>query len=223
MSTARAAATAYDIRVPTSPVVLVTGFQPFGPHPANPSEELAKAVDGRTFGSCVVRTAILPVHHREAGAVVDRALAEVDPIAVVHLGLAAGRARVALERVAVNVMDYALPDNAGYEARDEACVPGGPAGYFSTFPLRAMLVALLADGIPSYISDTAGTYLCNQTLYRTLHAVTAGHHRATAGFVHFPLTPAMVAASGLDQPSMDVGLMLRAVETVLGVLARSRA
>ncbi|HEY3068428.1 MAG TPA: hypothetical protein VGL09_21765 [Methylomirabilota bacterium] len=204
-----------------APVILVTGFQPFGPHGANPSEDLAKAMDGRAFGRCVIRSAILPVHHREAGTAVDRLLADVDPVAVVHLGLAAGRSRVALERVAVNVMDYALPDTAGYEARDEACVPGGPAGYFSTLPLRPLLAALLAEGIPAYISETAGTYLCNQTLYGTLHAVAAGRHRAMAGFVHFPLTPAMVAASGLDQPSMDVGLMLRAVEIVLGVLARS--
>ena len=213
----------YDDRVATAPVILVTGFQSFGPHPANPSEDVAKAVDGRVVGACAVRTAILPVHHREAGALVERVLAEIDPVAVVHLGLAAGRARVALERVAVNVMDYTLPDNAGYEARDETCAPGGPAAYLSTLPLRAMLAALIADGIPAYISDTAGTYLCNQTLYGTLHTLAAGQRRAMAGFIHFPLTPAMVAAAGLEQPSMDVGLMVRAVEVVLGVAARSVA
>jgi pyroglutamyl-peptidase len=213
----------YDDRVATAPVILVTGFQPFGLHPANPSEDVAKAMDGRAVGACAVRAAVLPVHHREAGAAVERVLAELNPVAIVHLGLAAGRARVALERVAVNVMDYALPDNAGYEARGEACAPDGPAAYFSTLPLGAMLSALIADGIPAYISDTAGTYLCNQTLYGTLHALTTRRRPAMAGFIHFPLTPAMVAATGLEQPSMDVGLMLRAVEIVLGVVARSVA
>jgi pyroglutamyl-peptidase len=213
----------YDDRVATAAGILVTGFQPFGPHPANPSADVAKAVDGRVVGACAIRAAILPVHHREAGALVARALAELDPVAIVHLGLAAGRARVALERVAVNVMDYALPDTAGYEARDEACALGGPAAYLSTLPLRAMLAALIAEGIPAYISDTAGTYLCNQTLYGTLHAVAIGQRRAMAGFVHFPLTPAMVAAAGLDQPSMDIGLMLRAAEVMLDVVARSVA
>lgn len=204
--------------MPGGPIILVTGFEPFGAHRTNPSEEVAKAVDGQRFGEAAVRSLVLPVHHADAVARLVPVLAEAAPAAVVHLGLAEGRARVALERVAVNVMDYALPDNAGYQAIDERCVASGPTAYFSTLPLREILSALLAEGIPAYISNTAGTYLCNQTLYATLHALAREGGRARAGFVHLPLLPAMVARSGLEQPSMDFGLMLRAIEIVLRVV-----
>jgi pyroglutamyl-peptidase len=200
--------------------VLVTGFEPFGTYTVNPSEGLAKAVDGRRFGDIAVVSLTLPVHHADAAARLAPALAEARPSAVVHLGLAAGRARVALERVAVNVMDFEYPDNAGFQASGEPCVAGGPAAYFSTLPLAAMLRALVSNGIPAYVSNTAGTYLCNQTLYGTLHAVRGQARPPRVGFVHFPLLPAMVAAAGLEQPSMDFPLMLHAVETILAVVAR---
>ena len=206
--------------MPSQAVIVVTGFESFGTHNANPTEELAKAVDGREVGAARVKSAILPVHHADAAPIVAALLAETDPIAVVHLGLAAGRARVALERVALNVMDYEQPDNAGYRATGEPCVPGGPAAYFATLPLGEILRALTAEGIPAYLSNTAGTYLCNQTMYGSLHAVRE-RARPRVGFIHFPLLPSMVVATGLEQPSMDFPLMLRAVEIALAVITRS--
>jgi len=205
----------------TRGVILVTGFEPFGGLGANPSEEVAKALDGRAAGDAVVRSAILPVDHAAMAPRVARLVDELDPRAIVHLGLAGGRARIALERVAVNVMDFDTPDNTGYRARNEPCVPGGPPAYFATLPLSAIVEALVADGVPAYVSNTAGTYLCNQTMYGTLHCLAERAHPARAGFVHLPLLPAMVAASGLEQPSMDAALMVRAVEIVVGVVART--
>ena len=202
-------------------VILVTGFEPFDGLVANPSEDVAKALDGRAVGGAVVRSAVLPVDHAAVGARVGALLDEHDPDAVVHLGLAAGRARIALERVGLNVMDFDTPDNTGYRARNEPCVAGGPPAYFATLPLAAIADALRAEGLPAYVSNTAGTYLCNQTLYGTLHRLAARGHRARAGFIHLPLLPAMVAASGLEQPSMDAALMVRAVEIAVGVVART--
>jgi pyroglutamyl-peptidase len=207
--------------VPDDRVILVTGFEPFAGHSANPSEELAKAVDGRRVGELGVVGMVLPVHHAEVARRLTVVLTETRLVSIVHLGLAAGRARVALERVALNVMDYEQPDNAGFRATGEPCVPGGPTAYFSTLPLAAMLKTLVEEGIPAYTSNTAGTYLCNQTLYWTLHAVRDQTRPPGVGFIHFPLLPSMVAASGLEQPSMDFSLMLRTVETVLGVIARA--
>src|SRR5262249_56228236 len=94
--------------------ILVTGFEPFGTHSANPTEGLAKAVDGRRVGDFSVQGVVLPVHHADTAARLGALLAESNPEAVLHLGLAAGRARIALERVAVNVMDYDVPANPGY-------------------------------------------------------------------------------------------------------------
>lgn len=202
-------------------MILLTGFEPFGAYKANPSAEVAEALDGRVVGGARVRGAVLPVHHARAAAVVARLVDELAPRAIVQLGLAGGRARIALERVAVNVMDFEIPDNAGYRATGEACAPGGPAAYFSTLPLEAILEALTVEGVPAYLSSTAGTYLCNQTFYTTRHLLASRGAATPAGFVHLPLSPSMVAAAGLEAPSMDVPLMLRAIETVLRVVAQS--
>lgn len=216
-------APAEAVRLVAEPVILVTGFEPFGPHTVNPSQELAKLLDGRRIGSCAVAGIVLPVHHLEASRHMSALLGELQPVAVVHLGLAEGRARLGLERVALNVMDYRIPDNAGYRAEGEPCVPEGPAAYFASLPLPEMLLALTAEGIPAYVSNTAGTYLCNQTLYQTLHEIATRELAIRAGFVHLPLLPAMVAASNLDQPSMDLPLVLRGVETLLRVVAEAVA
>lgn len=202
-------------------MILLSGFEPFGTYASNPAGEVAKALDGRAFGAEVVRGVVLPVHHADAASMVSRLVDEVAPRAIVHLGLAGGRTRVALERVAVNVMDFEIADNAGYRATGEPCVPGGPAAYFSTLPLGAILEALVAEGVPAYLSSTAGTYLCNQTMYTTRHLLERRRLAIPAGFVHLPPSAAMVAASGLDQASMDLPLMLRAAEIVLRVTTGS--
>jgi pyroglutamyl-peptidase len=214
-------APAEGIRLVSEPVILVTGFEPFGSHAVNPSQELAKLLDGRRIGRCAVAGSVLPVHHREAARRTSVLLGELQPVAVVHLGLAEGRARLGLERVALNVMDYRIPDNAGYRAEGEPCVPDGPAAYFTSLPLLEMLAALLGEGIPAYVSNTAGTFLCNQTLYQTLHEIATRELTIRAGFVHLPLLPGMVAAGNLDQPSMDLPLVLRGVETLLRVVAET--
>ena len=204
----------------TESVLLVTGFEPFGAHSENPSQQLAKAVDGRRVHDHVVRGEVLSVHHADAAARVAALVSELRPRAIVQLGLANGRARVALERAALNVLDYPIADNAGHRIVGEPCVPGGPAAYLSTLPLTAMLAALAADGVPAYISNTAGTYLCNQVMYATLHGLASLARPPRAGFVHFPSLPSMVVASGLDEASMDLPLMLRALEVILDVVAR---
>jgi pyroglutamyl-peptidase len=204
-------------------VILLTGFEPFGTYAENPSADVAKALDGRAVGAGLIRSAVPPVDHARAAGRVAELVDEVAPEAIVHLGLAGARARIALERVAVNVMDFEIADNAGYRAAGEPCVAGGPAAYFSTLPLEAMLEALTADGVPAYVSASAGTYLCNQTFYTTRHLLEVRGARTPAGFIHLPLSPSMVVATGLDQPSMDVPLMLRAVEIALRVIAQSTA
>ena len=195
--------------------VLLAGFEPFDGDTVNPSGEVAKQLDGRVIGDCVVHSAILPVQHEAARAVVAPLLEAPGLGAVVHLGLAAGRARISLERVAVNVMDYSRPDAHGQVLSDVPCVAGGPAAYFSTLPLREMLAALTAEGIPAAISNTAGTYLCNDILYTTLHRLAQRGLAIPAGFIHLPFLPSMVSAHNLEEPSMDLPMMTRAIEIAL--------
>jgi pyroglutamyl-peptidase len=203
--------------------ILLTGFEPFDGDAVNPSGEVAKQLDGRVIGECAVRSVILPVQHEAARAVVAPLLAAPGLVAVVHLGLAGGRARVSLERVAANVMDYSRPDAHGQVLRDVPCVPDGPAAYLSTLPLREMLAALTAEGIPAAISNTAGTYLCNDISYTTLHALARRGLTIPAGFIHLPFLPSMVAAHGLEEPSMDLSVMARAVEVALPPVIARRA
>jgi pyroglutamyl-peptidase len=192
--------------------VLVTGFEPFSGDTANPSQEVAKALDGRRVGDAVIRALILPVQHEEARAALLPALADGELRAAVMLGLAGGRMRVALERVALNVMDYSEPDNRGDVMQGVPCVADGPAAYWSTLPLPAILEALAAEGIPAYLSNTAGTFLCNFTSYAALHALAGSGRRLPAGFIHLPYLPSMVASRGEDAPSMDLPLLIRAAE-----------
>ena len=195
--------------------LLLTGFEPFDGDSVNPSGEVAKQLDGRVIGDAVVRSVILPVQHEAARARVAPLLDAPELAAVVHLGLAGGRARVSLERVAVNVMDYSRPDAHGQVLSGVACVEDGPAAYFSTLPLRAMLAAVTAEGIPAAISNTAGTYLCNDISYTTLHALARRGLAIPTGFIHLPFLPSMVSAHALEEPSMDLPLMVRAVEIAL--------
>lgn len=195
--------------------ILLTGFEPFDGDSVNPSGEVAKRLDGRVIGDHVVRSVILPVQHEAARAVVAPLLEAPGLAALVQLGLAGGRARISLERVAVNVMDYPRPDARGQVLRDVACVEGGPAAYFNTLPLREMLAALIAEGIPAAISNTAGTYLCNDISYTTLHALAGLGLSIPAGFIHLPYLPSMVSEHNLEEPSMDLPMMIRGIEIAL--------
>ena len=203
-------------------VILVTGFEPFDGASVNPSAEIAKRLDGRRLGGAEIRAAVLPVHHVGAAAAVQSLLDAHDPAAIVHLGLAGERAQISLERIAVNLMDYAIPDNTGGQIRDEPCVAGGPAAYWSTLPLRPMLEAVHGAGAPAYLSATAGTYLCNYVMYTTLHVLAPRPEPRPAGFIHLPRLPSMVAPGNAGESSMDLGLMLRGVEAALEVVAARR-
>ena len=201
----------------------LTGFEPFDGDTVNPSGEVAKQLDGRVIGDCVVRSVILPVQHEAARALVAPLLEAPGLVAVVHLGLAGGRARISLERVAVNVMDYSRPDAHGQVLRDVACAEGGPAAYFSTLPLRETLAALTAEGIPAAISNTAGTYLCNESSTRRSHALDlTGPSRSRPASSTCRSLPSMVTAHGLDEPSMDVAMMTRRSRSSCPCSAASR-
>ncbi|WP_420480323.1 pyroglutamyl-peptidase I [Geobacillus genomosp. 3] len=112
-------------------------------------------------------------------------VAEIEPDAVISLGLAAGRTKITPERVAINCQDGG-PDNRGIKVQDESIVEGGPAAYFSTLPIRQFVNALNEQGYPAQISNTAGTYLCNHVMYSVLHKVSSESLSVQAGFVHLP-------------------------------------
>jgi pyroglutamyl-peptidase len=162
-------------------MILVTGFEPFGGLVRNPSADVARAVHGEG-----VAAAVLPVDYAKVGEALEGALARPFD-AVLLLGVAIGRARVGLERVAINFRDPERADNAGRTPAPPEIVPGGPAAYFSTLPLEVLRARIAGAGIPVEISLTAGAFLCNAAFYLARHRL---HARGTpCGFVHLPPTP----------------------------------
>ena len=122
-----------------------------------------------------------------------KALEEAHPAAVLCLGEATRRPAISIERVAVNLLDFRIPDNAGAQITDQPIREDGPAAYFSTLPVRALLNALHGSKLPAELSLTAGSYLCNQIFYTLMHALAAQGSKVTAGFIHLPALPEQAA------------------------------
>jgi pyroglutamyl-peptidase len=192
--------------------VLVAGFGPFGSVARNPSELIALELNGSDVAGAPVVGRVLPVSAARTPVAVREAIAEVGPSLVLLVGVAAGRSALAAERVAVNVFDFDQPDHDGEQPVDVPIRAGGPAAYFSTLPLRAIVQAWQAAGIPGYLSDTAGTYLCNAALYSALD----NGEGVPAGFVHVPSLPEEAARARPPQPSMTLETMLEGVTIALG-------
>lgn len=207
-----------ESRAPGSPV-LVTGFDAFGPHTHNPSGEVAQSLDATTVAGVPVVGRRLTVATDTVGADLETLIAEVQPAAVICLGLASGRDGVSLERIAANLRDFSIPDAAGVTVHDQPVLPGGPDGVLTGLPIRAALEALHADGIPAHLSGTAGFYICNQIFY--LAALAGRRLGVPAGFVHLPDTPESLAAAGRDSgPTLPLEVLRRAVEIVISVAVR---
>ncbi len=137
--------------------LLVTGFEPFGGTADNPSQQVAEALAGSTVAGHPVVAAVLPTTFGGALPALLEHVARLRPALVLCLGQAGGRQAVSIERVAINVVDARIADNAGARPVDIPVVPGGPAAYFSGLPIKALHAALLAAGLPSEVSNSAGT------------------------------------------------------------------
>jgi pyroglutamyl-peptidase len=183
------------------PTVLLTGFAPFGGEPVNPSWQAVAALHATRIAGHRVVACELPVAFGASLKVLRAAIRELRPALVLCVGQAGGRAQLSLERVAINIDDARIPDNSAAQPVDMPVVPGGPAAYFATLPIKAILAGLRAQGIPAEVSQTAGTYVCNHVFYGLMHALRASHVRG--GFIHIPYSPEQ-AARHPGAPSLPV-------------------
>ena len=196
--------------------VLITGFEPFGGEKVNPSELVARSLEGRVIAGRPLAVRVLPVETRNIAERLQRAVTEESPDVVICMGQAAGRTAMALERVAVNVLDFTQPDNVGVMRKNDAIARGGPDARLSPLPFGEIVQAWTENGIPGYVSNSAGTYICNQALYEILGIAETVTPPIVAGFVHMPYLPAQAAAAGADgTPSMAFELMKRAMEILI--------
>lgn len=205
--------------------VLLTGFEPFGGSATNPSQKLVERLAGRTIAGARVHAAVLPVvGGTGAGSAWAALAAELErcrPDAAIAFGEAHTRGAVSLERLAINLRDDRIPDNAGVQLCDSPIVPGGPDALLATLPLRAMHSAVAQAGLPVELSTTAGTFLCNEAMYRLLLHARLHGWPARAGFVHLPQTPEQHATRPTHSAPMPVEGMVRAVECMMEALARA--
>lgn len=191
--------------------VLLTGFEPFDREAINPSWEVARRLDGWQCGEHAVTARRLPCAFDPIRNTLGRALSDLAPEIVIAVGLAGGRVDVSLERVAINVDDARIPDNDGAQPVDRPVVAGGPAAYFTTLPVKAILQNLRRAGLPAQVSNTAGTYVCNHTFYMLRHLAETAHPIVRrAGFVHIPWLPEQ-AARHPGSPSLALDTLVAAL------------
>lgn len=190
--------------------ILITAFEPFQQETVNATMEALALLPDSICGHTLIKR-ILPVEFGTAIGRIEALEEELTPDAVICLGQATGRSEITPERVAINVSDARIPDNAGNQPKDAPIRADGPAAYFSTLPVREMIAAMKEAGVPASLSNTAGTFVCNHLMYGLLdHLFRTGRH-IPAGFIHIPATP----AQAVERPSPSL-----APETVAkGLLA----
>ena len=203
----------------TLPAILLTGFEPFGGSPLNPSQQIVEALAVESHSRFALHTTLLPVDTQRAPDALRQAIAATGPAAIILLGQAGRRAEISVERVAINVLDFRIADNSGRQPIDEPIIPGGPAAFFSTLPIRTIVRAIQDRGVPAAVSNSAGTYLCNQVMYITLHHIARKGLDIPAGFIHVPSLPEQILQTP-GTPSMALATSLTAVRAAIATMTR---
>jgi pyroglutamyl-peptidase len=195
--------------------VLLTGFEPFNNARLNPSEQLVIRIKSDSVPGAHIVTAVLPVVYGEAASYVLSLIEEHNPDVVISFGQAEGRTGITPERFAVNLNDANLADNNGDIRVDQPIHEGTPTAYESTLPIKELVSALKAEGIPAALSLTAGAFVCNHIFYELQNALKQTNIRS--GFVHVPLmTEQQEDFPGLF--TMDIGTMVQAAKTMVATL-----
>lgn len=201
--------------------VLVTGFTPFGGEGTNPSWDIVKGLPETILGYRLEKLRV-PTEFGKAIAVTTRAMDKLKPSIVLCFGQAGGRTCMSVERIAINLNDARIADNAGRQPIDEVIHAEGPAAYFCTVPIKAMVAAMTKSGVPADVSNSAGTFVCNHLIYGVLHHIATLRSSARAGFIHVPYLESQV----LDKPgvaSMSLTTMVTGAKAAIMAAIKNTA
>lgn len=198
--------------------LLLTGFEPFGGSTINPSALVLDRIRESHLDHLRIFTSVLPVDGELAPIHLLQNIDAIRPEIVLCLGEAPGRPVISIERVAINLLDYRIPDNANRLLSDRPVIEGAPAAYFSTLPVRVLYDALVNQNIPAELSLTAGSYLCNQVFFHLMHRTSVDQSIISAGFIHLPSLPEQVIKRPNMGPSMSLEMLVEAIHIVLKVL-----
>ncbi len=196
--------------------ILVTGFAPFDHETVNPSYEAIKLLPNHMDGISIIQIELPTVFTTSAMILIDK-INETNPDTILMFGQAGGRKSISIERIAINIDDASIPDNQGYQPIDKPIVIDGPPAYFSTLPIKTLNSKLNAKGIPTSISNSAGTFICNHLMYQILHYLKKEKKNAIAGFIHVPYIHEQVH----DKPgvfSMNLDLITEAIKIIIHTL-----
>lgn len=189
--------------------ILVTAFEPFGSSSRNSSLETLQSLPNSTPAGHVLEKRLLPVVYDRCGQLLESLITEISPGAVVCLGQAEGRGKITPEYIAVNIKNSTSADNAGRLCCFEAIENNAPDGIFTTLPVREMVEKMQESGIPSAVSFTAGTYVCNNLMYRTLRiCIPRG---IPAGFIHLPLSAEIAAEENKTCPTLPQNMLTKGI------------
>lgn len=194
--------------------VLVTGFDPFGGETVNPAYEAVKQLPDEIEGAQVVKLE-LPTSFQGSAQKLEQAMRQHQPDIVICVGQAGGRACVTVEKVAINLAEARIPDNDGAQPVDEPVRADGPTAYFSNLPVKAMVQQMQQAGIPAAVSYTAGTYVCNSTLYNLMYLIERGYPHVRGGFIHVPFENGQVIGKSSATPFMPVTMMTQALQAAI--------
>lgn len=194
--------------------ILITAFDPFGGDKINPALEAVKLMKDQIAGADIVKLEIPTVFHDSIKKVVE-AIEKEKPDVVLNIGQAGGRFEVTPERVAINVDDARIPDNKGNQPIDQPVYADGEPAYFATLPVKAMVKGIRDAGIPSSLSNSAGTFVCNHIMYGVLHEISRRKLDIRAGFIHVPFIPEQVVARGAALPSMAMDDIKKGLEAAV--------
>src|SRR5471030_2131566 len=175
-------------------IILLTGFEPFNKETINPSWEAVRALQGWHEGDFVVHARQLPCVFGKANKVMHQAVEELQPSIVIAVGQAGGRVDLSDERIAINIDDAPIADNQKRQVVDQPIVTNGPAAFFSTLPIKAIVHELREAGLPASVSQSAGTFVCNHVFYGLMHQAAEWGTTMRAGFIHIPYLPQQAAA-----------------------------
>lgn len=191
--------------------VLITGFDPFGGEKVNPAFEAIKLLPETVAGAEIIKLEI-PTVFSKSGPAVEAGIRKYQPDVVINVGQAGGRSCVTVERVAINLAEARIPDNAGEQPADEPLQSDGPAAYFATIPVKAIVKNVRDHGIPCHISYTAGTYVCNCVMYNVLHLTATKYPGIRAGFIHVPFASEQVVDKPNGTPFMSLEMIAKSLE-----------
>jgi len=194
--------------------VLLTGFQPFGGEIINPAWVSVRELTGKKILGYEIVTGEIPVTRYSALEETEKLILQYEPEIVINVGQAGGSLEMRVERIGINCDDYSIPDNDGNQPKGDPVFQEGPAAYFVTVPIKAMVQEMINAGVPAIISNSAGTYLCNHICYGVAHMAASRYPQLLTGFIHIPFLPEQ-AAGKRGRPSMALTTLVTGLEAAV--------